>query len=209
MYLHFCIVARMSARRRKCFHCAKTRSGIHCTYMSITRQRTTQRQIYLVWTAQAGQAHWMTIEKESSLGRPEGSNPKWLLLVHHMYVRTRASVYAIYYAIIRHTHKHDVSFKEDSPYNSVWEAILIPFQHLSPSPLPIENRSNPSDDDLLSAAAVSVNWSTVFIFYLFFPFRSLAASASVARDLSSRFLPDEGKMINIFCPRPAIRTRNV
>jgi len=44
--------------------------------MSITRQRAnrTRRQIYLVWTARAGRAHCMTID------RPEGSNPKWLLL---------------------------------------------------------------------------------------------------------------------------------
>jgi len=58
------------------------------TYMSITRQRAnrTRRQIYLVWTARAGRAHCMTI------GRPEGSNPKWLLLFGphtHTHRRTR------------------------------------------------------------------------------------------------------------------------
>jgi len=76
-----CCSERLSSgtdHRRKCFRCAKTRSArwrrsLTCP-LPVNGSTRTRRQIYLVWTARPGRAHCITID------RPEGSNPKWLLL---------------------------------------------------------------------------------------------------------------------------------
>jgi len=124
--------------------------------LPVNGRTRTRRQIYLVWTARAGRAHCMTID------RPEGSNPKWLLLFSGslLYTHKWYNVYSVEY----YTHVNSgVSFKKDSPFSAIKYVLFF---------LTTTERESfeLSDNDLLYPSSL-LFWSTdryLFIFLFVF-----------------------------------------